>query len=70
MPARMKLWTNCLWNSRKAISSGPEVINVAALMTDHSTPLSMAEKMLRPTVTGRVSTELVTISGHRKLFQW
>jgi hypothetical protein len=48
---------------------GPEVIRVAALMTDHSMPESIAEKILSPTVTGRVSTELVTISGQRKLFQ-
>ena len=38
MPARMKLCTNWRWNSRKATSSGPEVISVAAVMTDQSTP--------------------------------
>ena len=70
MPARMKLCTNCRWNKRKASSSGPDVISVAALITDHSMPESIAAKTLRPTVTGRVSTELVMISGQRKLFQW
>jgi hypothetical protein len=45
MPARMKLWTNWRWNSRKAIRSGPEVISVAAVMTDQSTPWSVEEKM-------------------------
>ena len=29
-----------------------------------------APKVARPTVSGRVSTELVMISGHKKLFQW
>jgi hypothetical protein len=38
MPARMKLWTNWRWKSRKAISSGPEVMRVAAVMMDQSTP--------------------------------
>ncbi len=38
IPARMKLWTNWRWNNRKAISRGPEVIRVAALMMDQSTP--------------------------------
>ncbi len=30
--------TNWRWKSRKAISSGPVVINVAALMIDQSMP--------------------------------
>ena len=34
------------------------------------TPDSGAPKIASPTVSGRVSTELVTTSGHRKLFQW
>ncbi len=38
MPARMKLWMNWRWNSRNAISRGPEVISVAAVMSDQSTP--------------------------------
>jgi hypothetical protein len=38
MPARMKLCTNWRWNSRKATSSGPDVIKVAAVMMDQSTP--------------------------------
>ena len=65
----MKDCTNCRWNSRKAISSGAMVITVAAVMIDQSTPVSGAPNTARPTVSGRLSTELVTISGHRKLFQ-
>ena len=38
IPARMKLCTNWRWNSRKPISSGAEVISVAAQMTDQSMP--------------------------------
>ena len=38
MPARMKLCTNWRWNSRKATSSGAEVIRVAAVITDQSMP--------------------------------
>ena len=38
MPARMKLCTNWRWKSRNATSSGPEVIRVAAVMMDQSTP--------------------------------
>src|SRR5205823_4721239 len=38
IPARMKLCTNWRWKSRKAISSGPDVSRVAAVMTDQSTP--------------------------------
>src|SRR4051794_22112847 len=69
MPARMKDCTNCRWNSRNANSSGAIVITVAAVMIDQSTPVSGAPNTARPTVSGRASTELVTISGHRKLFQ-
>ncbi len=61
----MKLCTNCRWNSRKATSSGPDVISVAAQITDQSMPWSGEAKMARPTVSGRVVTELVMISGHR-----
>ena len=60
---------NCLWNIRKAINKGAVVMSVPALIVAHSTPASDIEKMLRPTVRGRVSTELVIIKGHRKLFQ-
>ena len=38
MPARMKLWTNWRWKSRKPTRSGAEVIKVAAVMMDQSTP--------------------------------
>ena len=62
--------TNWRWNSRKPTSSGAEVISVAAVMIDQSMPWSPDENTCRPTVSGRDSTELVTISGHRKLFQW
>jgi hypothetical protein len=50
--------------------SGAEVMRVAALITAHSVPLSVVAKIDSPTVSGRVSTELVMISGQRKLFQW
>ncbi|MNJ78214.1 hypothetical protein D3C77_759000 [compost metagenome] len=62
--------TNCRWNSRKAINSGAADIRVAAVMTDQSMPWSVDENTCKPTVSGRDSTELVMISGHRKLFQW
>ena len=45
-------------------------ITVAAEITEMFTPFSGAAKIDRPTVSGRVVSELVTISGHRKLFQW
>ena len=35
-----------------------------------ATPWSVDENTCRPTVRGRDSTELVMISGLRKLFQW
>ena len=70
MPARMNDCTNCLWKSRKATSSGPEVISVAEVMIVQSTPCSVAENICKPTVNGRELTELVTMSGQRKLFQW
>ncbi len=62
--------TNWRWNSRKAIRSGATASRVPAVMIDQSTPDSGAPKMAKPTVSGRVYTELVITSGHRKLFQW
>ena len=53
----------------KAMISGAVVIRVAALTSDHSTPLSTVAKTLSPTVTGRTSGEFVMINGQRKLFQ-
>ena len=38
IPARMKLCTNCRWNSRKATSSGALVMSVAAVTIDQSMP--------------------------------
>src|SRR5262249_47634822 len=69
IPARKKLWMKARWKTRNAIISGAEVISAAAQITDQSTPWSTEANTCRPTVTGRFSTELVTISGHRKLFQ-
>ncbi len=57
MPALRKLCTNCRWNSRNAMSNGPEVISVAAQMIDQSIPWSTEAKTARPTVSGRVDTE-------------
>ncbi len=45
------------------------VSKVAALINDILTPLSGAPKSDRPTVKGRVLSELLTTKGHRKLFQ-
>ena len=70
MPACIKDCTNCLWNSRKAMSRGATDIKVAAVIIDQPTPDSGAPRMPNPTVKGRVSTELVTTRGHRKLFLW
>ena len=50
-------------------SNGAEVMSVAAQMIDQSMPWSPEENTCRPTVRGRDSTEFVTMSGHRKLFQ-
>jgi len=33
-------------------------------------PWSVEEKICKPTVSGRDYTELVMMSGHKKLFQW
>jgi hypothetical protein len=55
---------------RKATSRGATEISVAADMMDQLTPDSGAPKIPSPTVNGRVSTELVTMRGQRKLFQW
>ena len=65
----MKLCTNCRWNRIKPTNSGADVIKVAAVMVDQSTPCSTLENTCRPTVSGRDSTLLVMISGQRKLFQ-
>jgi hypothetical protein len=69
MRARIKISTNRRWKSRNAISSGADVIRVATLMIDQSIPWSDEAKICRPTVSGRVFTEFVTISGHKKLCQ-
>ena len=55
---------------RKAIKRGATEINVAADITDQSTPVSGAAKIPKPTVSGLVSTELEIMRGHQKLFQW
>ena len=39
-------------------------------MIDQSIPWSVEANTANPTVSGRVLTELVITSGHRKLFQW
>ena len=48
MPARMNLCTNWRWNGSKPISSGAEVMSVAAVMMDQSTPWSTDENTCRP----------------------
>ena len=45
--------TNWRWKRRKATRSGAEVMSVAAVITDQSTPWSPEENTCRPTVTGR-----------------
>ena len=50
---------------RKAIKRGATEINVAADITDQSTPVSGAAKIPKPTVSGLVSTELEIMSGHK-----
>ena len=45
-------------------------MRVAAVMMDQSMPWSVDAKICSPTVSGREVTELVTMSGQRKLFQW
>ncbi|MNY49731.1 hypothetical protein D3C86_1851850 [compost metagenome] len=65
----MKLSMNWRWNTRKISSSGVITSSVAALTSVHCTPISNDwAKIDSPTVSGRFSTELVIISGQRKLF--
>ena len=52
-----------------AISSGATTSTVAAESRAQSMRDSVPFYTYRPTVSGRASTELVMISGHRKLFQ-
>ncbi len=68
-PARINDCTNWRWNNKKANSSGATASSVPAEMIDQSTPDSGAPKIAKPTVNGRVSTEFVITSGHKKLFQ-
>ena len=54
----------------KPKSKGETDNSVAADMIDQFTPDSGAPNIARPTVSGRVLTELVITKGHKKLFQW
>ena len=54
----------------KPNSNGDTDNNVAAEIIDQLTPDSGAPNIARPTVSGRVFTELVITRGHKKLFQW
>ena len=53
----------------KPNSNGDTDNKVAAEIIDQLTPDSGAPNMAKPTVRGRVSTELVITKGHKKLFQ-
>ncbi len=66
----MMEFRNWRWNSRKAIDRGATLSSLAALIVAQFTPVSGAEKMARPKVSRRVSTEFVTTSGQRKSLQW
>ena len=61
---------NCFWKSINPNNNGDTYKSVPAEMIDQLTPNSGAPNMANPTVSGRVSTELVLTSGHKKLFQW
>ncbi|MNE98134.1 hypothetical protein D3C80_1966130 [compost metagenome] len=62
---------NWRWNSRNKSINGAITSRVAALTSVHWAPTSKDwAKIARPTVSGRFSTELVTMRGHRKLFHW
>ena len=74
IPARMKLCTNWRWNSRKATSSGADVISVAAVMIDQSMPWSVDGEHLqadgqRPRADGigddQRPEEVVPVVAHR-----
>ena len=60
----MKLCTNWRWNSRKPSSSGPDVISVAAQITDQSMPrltgLELAERLRQC----RSDLPVVLYTGH------
>lgn len=59
------------WKIRKVMSSGAITISVPAAMVPQAcVPSAVLVKTERPTVSGRLSGELITISGHRKSFQW
>ena len=70
MPAYINDCINCFWNNMKPKSNGDTDNNVAAEIIDQLTPDSGAPNIASPTVSGRVFTEFVIISGHKKLFQW
>ena len=62
---------NRFWKNRNRISRGATVSSVAAQVSDHRAPISLAwAKIARPTVSRRLAGLLMTISGHRKLFHW
>ena len=50
--------TNCRWNNRNANNNGRLVIRVAAEITPQSIRWSVPANTARPTVSGRVRTEL------------
>ena len=53
----------------KISRSGAIEISVPAQIMAQSTPDSGAPKIDKPTVSGRLFSVLVTINGHKKLFQ-
>src|SRR5262249_23761825 len=70
-PEAMKLLTKRRWNRAKPISSGAMQSRVAAALTRQGwAPSGPRVKVASPTVSGRRSGELMTISGHKNSFQW
>ena len=68
MPDVTKLLMKRRWNSRKPISSGATTRSVPAAMTPQACAPSWPRvNAASPTVRGRLSGELMTIKGHRKL---
>ena len=71
IPERTRLATNTFWKQQNRMYSGAITTSVAAQIFAHIGPDSLAfANRDNPTVSGRLSTELMTIIGQRKLFQW
>src|SRR6186713_195255 len=69
MPEVTKELMKRFWKIRNVMSSGAITISVPAAMVPQAcVPSAVAVNTESPTVSGRLSGELITIRGHRKSF--